>query len=136
MSGLHVRVRAANEQYALRVEEVREVAELGEITPVPGANASVMGVRNLRGQVVPILSLARVLDVPDGPAPQRIVIAEDSDRKAGLAVDEVIGVEELPEPSEEVASPHVVGAALAEGSLVGLVDVPSILDTIQGQPEP
>jgi purine-binding chemotaxis protein CheW len=136
MSGLHVRVRAANEQYALRVEEVLEVAELGEITPVPGANASVMGVRNLRGQVVPVLNLARVLDVPDSAAPQRIVIAEDSDRKAGLAVDEVIGVEELPKPSEEVASSHVVGAALADGSLVGVVDVPSILDAIEGQPEP
>jgi purine-binding chemotaxis protein CheW len=136
MSGLHVRVRAANEQYALRVEEVLEVAELGEITPVPGANASVMGVRNLRGQVVPVLSLARVLDVPDSAAPQRIVIAGDSDRKAALAVDEVIGVEELPTPSEEVASSHVVGAALADGSLVGVVDVPSILDAIEGQPEP
>jgi purine-binding chemotaxis protein CheW len=136
MSGLHVRVRAANEQYALRVEEVLEVAELGEITPVPGANASVMGVRNLRGQVVPVLNLARVLDVPDSAAPQRIVIAGDSDRKAALAVDEVIGVEELPTPSEEVASSHVVGAALADGSLVGVVDVPSILDAIEGQPEP
>ena len=136
MSGLHVRVRTANEQYALRVDEVLEVAELGEITPVPGASPSVMGVRNLRGQVVPVLNLARVLDVPESPAPQRIVIAEDSDRKAGLAVDEVIGVEELPEPSEEVASPHVVGAALAEGSLVGVVDVPSILDAIERQPEP
>ena len=132
MSGLHVRVRAANEQYALRVEEVLEVAELGEITPVPGASASVMGVRNLRGQVVPVLNLARVLEVPESPAPQRIVIAEAANRKAGLAVDEVIGVEELPEPSEEVASPYVVGAALAEGSLVGVVDVPSILDAIEG----
>jgi purine-binding chemotaxis protein CheW len=135
MSGLHVRVRAANEQYALRVDQVLEVAELGEITPVPGAGATVLGVRNLRGQVVPVVDLARVLDVPDGSAPQRMVIAQDAGRKAGLAVDEVIGVEELPDASEEAASSHVAGAALADGALVGLVDVASILDAIQGSAE-
>lgn len=133
MSRLHVRVRAASEQYALPVTDVLEVAELGEITPVPGATTSVMGVRNLRGQVVPVVELARLLELPQGSAPQRIVIAEDAGRKAGLAVDEVIGVQELPEASEEVGSPHVRGAALADGALVGFVDVPSILDAVQGR---
>jgi purine-binding chemotaxis protein CheW len=131
VSGLHVRVRAANEQYALPVSDVLEVAELGEVTPVPGAGATVMGVRNLRGQVVPIVDLARVLGLPPASAPERIVIAEDAGRKAGLAVDEVLGVEELPEPSEAGSSPHVGRAALAEGALVGFVDIPSVLDSIQ-----
>jgi chemotaxis signal transduction protein len=131
VSGLHVRVRAASEQYALSVSDVLEVAELGEVTPVPGAAATVMGVRNLRGQVVPVVDLARVLGLPQAPAPQRIVIAENAGRKAGFAVDEVLGVEELPEASEEGGSPHAARAALADGALVGFVDVPSVLDSIQ-----
>ena len=135
MSGLHVRIRAANEQYALPVHEVLEVAELGEITPVPGSGVNVLGVRNLRGQVVPVVDLARLLDVPDASAPRRIVIADDAGRKAGLAVDEVIGVEELPEASEEVGSTHVARAALVDGSLVGVVDIPSVLDVVQESSE-
>ena len=60
MSGLHVRVRVADEHYALPVADVLEVAELGEVTPVPGAGAAVLGVRNLRGQVLPVVDLATV----------------------------------------------------------------------------
>jgi purine-binding chemotaxis protein CheW len=135
VSGLHVRVLAANEHYALPVSDVLEVAELGEVTPVPGAAATVMGVRNLRGQVVPVVELARVLGLPEVSAPERIVIAEDSGRKAGLAVDEVLGVEELPEPSEEGGSAHVARAALTDRALVGFVDVRSVLDSIQGLSE-
>jgi purine-binding chemotaxis protein CheW len=132
VTAVHVRMRAADEQYALPVEAALEVAELGDVTPVPGARASIIGVRNLRGQVIPVVDLARMLDVPRDGAPQRVVIAEDGGRKAGLAVDEVIGVEALPPPSEDVDSPHVSRAALVDGALVGLLDLPSILDAVQG----
>jgi purine-binding chemotaxis protein CheW len=125
-------VRVAGEDYALSVADVLEVAELGEVTQVPGAGREIMGVRNLRGQVVPVVDLARVLDLTDGATPKRIVIAEQGGRKAGLAVDEVAGVEQLPEASEDVESPHLVRAALVGGSLVGLVDIGSVLDAVQG----
>ena len=60
MSGVHVRLRVGGESYAFGVEHVLEVAELGEIAPVPGAPAGVLGVRNLRGQVLPVFELASV----------------------------------------------------------------------------
>ena len=37
MTDLHVRVRVADEDYALPVTDVLEVADIGDITPVPGA---------------------------------------------------------------------------------------------------
>jgi purine-binding chemotaxis protein CheW len=132
MSGLHVRVRVASEDYALAVADVLEVAEFGEVTPVPGANAAVVGVRNLRGQVVPVVDLATVLGLPKASAPERIVISEQAGRKAGLAVDEVAGVEELPESSEDIESPYLTRATLADGALVGVVDIGSILDAVEG----
>jgi len=134
MSGLHVRVRVAGEDYALAVAEVLEVAEVGEVTPVPGAGAAVLGVRNLRGQVVPVVDLATVLGLPGRSAPNRIVITGRGGHKAGLAVDEVAGVEELPELSEDIESPHLTRAALADGGLVGVVDVDSILAAAEAAP--
>jgi chemotaxis signal transduction protein len=110
------------------------VAELGEVTPLPGASAAILGVRNLRGQVVPVVDLANVLGLPGAPAPARIVIVEDAARKAGLAVDAIVGVEPLPGASEEVDSPHLAGAALCEGALVGVLDVASVLDALEGAP--
>jgi len=130
VSGLHVRVRVADEHYALPVADVLEVAELGEVTPVPAAGAAVLGVRNLRGQVLPVVDLATVFELSP-TQPGRIVIAERGGLRAGLAVDGVAGVEELPEASEEVDSRHLAGAALADGVLVGVVDVGSVLEAVE-----
>jgi purine-binding chemotaxis protein CheW len=126
-----VRVLVADEHYALPVADVLEVAELGEVTSVPGAGAALLGVRNLRGQVLPVVDLATVFELPAGD-PGRIVIAEHGGLRAGLAVDAVAGVEQLPEASEEVDSRHLTGAALADGALVGVIDVESVLGAVEG----
>jgi len=130
VSRLHVRVQVADEHYALPVADVLEVAELGDVTPVPGAGPAVLGVRNLRGQVLPVVDLATIFEVAPGKA-ERIVIAERGGLRAGLAVDAVAGVEQLPEATEEVGSGHLVGAALADGALVGVIDVESVLAAVQ-----
>jgi chemotaxis signal transduction protein len=90
----------------------------------------VLGVRNLRGQVLPVVDLATIFEVAPGKA-ERIVIAERDGLRAGLAVDAVAGVEQLPEATEEVGSGHLVGAALADGALVGVIDVESVLAAVQ-----
>jgi purine-binding chemotaxis protein CheW len=131
VSRLHVRVRVADEHYALAVEDVLEVAELGDVTPVPGAGPAVLGVRNLRGQVLPVVDLATVFELQP-TQPERIVIAERGGLRAGLAVDAVAGVEELPEASEEVDSRHLGGAVLTDGTLVGVIDVGSVLEAVEG----
>lgn len=130
MSGIHVRVAVAGEQYALPVDRVLEVAELGEITPVPGSVAEIMGVRNLRGRVIPVMALAALLGLP-GKDPERIVVAELGERCAGLAVDAVVDVGELPEASEQVESPFVHGAALVDGVLVGILDADAVLSSVE-----
>jgi purine-binding chemotaxis protein CheW len=133
MSALHVWVRVGGEHYALPVDAVLEVAVYGEVAPVPGAPATVLGVLNLRGNVLPVLDLASAFGLEHG-GPRRIVVVEQDGRRAGLAVDSVVGVEELPAPAEEVESPHLLGAALKEGTLIGIVDVASVLDATQGAP--
>jgi purine-binding chemotaxis protein CheW len=136
MSTLHVRVLVSGEEYALPVDDVLEVAELGEVTPVPGANNALLGVRNLRGSVLPVVDLATVFGLARAGAPDHIVVAERGATRAGLAVNALQGVEQLPEASEEVDSPHLLGAALTDGSLVGVVDVDSVLKTVQGVASP
>jgi purine-binding chemotaxis protein CheW len=134
MTDLHVRVRVAEEDYALAVTDVLEVADVGEITQVPGAPAAVLGLRNLRGTVITVVDLAAVMDLVGTEQCGRIVVAEQGGRQVALAVDSVVGVELVPDPSETVESPHLVGAALVNGSLVGVIDVKSVLDEIQQRP--
>lgn len=129
MNRVHVRVRIGPEDYALPVESVTEVAALGDVTAVPGAPTGVLGARNLRGQVLPVIDMAVVFGLSSG-SPDCLVVADHNGRRAGLAVDAVTGVEPLPDVSEEAESKHLVGALLIDASLVGVVDVKSVLDAV------
>jgi chemotaxis signal transduction protein len=131
---LHVWVRVGDEDYALAVDNVLEVAEIGEITPVPGTPGAVLGLRNLRGNVLTVVDLLAVLHLARPGKRQRIVVAEEGGRRAALAVDSVVGVQQLPGAREEVESPHLASAALVAGALVGVIDVKSILDSVQSRP--
>jgi chemotaxis signal transduction protein len=118
-----VRMRVGTEMYAMPVENVLEVAELGDLAVVPGARPEALGVRNLRGQILPVFDLAALFGVRRTDVPQRLLVAESDGRRAGFAIDEVSDVGELPEPAEETESDLLLGAALAGEDLVGVVDV-------------
>jgi chemotaxis signal transduction protein len=128
---VYVRVRVGPEAYALPVEHVLEVAELGGVTPVPGAPTEVLGVSNLRGQIVPVIDLGFVFGIGRTDKPRRLLVAEASGRRAGFAIDEVNEVGDLFETFEETDSNLLVGSALVDGQLVGVVDVPRLFGVLE-----
>jgi purine-binding chemotaxis protein CheW len=129
VSNVCVLARLRDERYAFPAEVVREVARSLAITPVPGAPPAVRGVHNLRGEVVPILELSALLGVAGGEA-QCVIVAEDRGRRAGLTVDELLDVTQLPDELETAEAP-LAGSALLDGGLVGVVDVRAILDAVE-----
>ena len=114
------------------VEHVREVADLGQVEAVPGARPELLGIRNLRGQILPVVDLARLLGLARSAPPGRLLVAEAGGRQACFAIDEVSGVGELPGPAEETESDLLVGAALGDGELTGVIDVPRVFDALDG----
>jgi purine-binding chemotaxis protein CheW len=131
---VHVRVRAAGEHYALPVEEVLEVVEATELAAVPGAPATVLGVCNLRGRIVPVVALARLLGLTDAAeAHNRIVITDADHGAVGLAVDEVVDVGHLADEREETDSAFLSGAVLVDGTLVGMLDLGRVLSAVGGR---
>jgi len=87
-------VELAGRHYGAPLKAVREVFTLGPLTPVPTAPAAVAGVANLRGQVVPVLDLMRLLDL--GLHRLRlgdpVVLVEHDGTRVGLLVDRVVGL--------------------------------------------
>ena len=132
VDGTYVRARVGGEEYALSVDQVVEVDELGDVTPLPGAPSTFLGVRNLRGQVVPVVDLATVLGI-DGAECRRAMIVEGEGERVALAVTEVLDVGPLPEISEKTESELLRGAAIVDGTLVGVVDVPRVLGSLEGR---
>jgi purine-binding chemotaxis protein CheW len=126
-----VRLRVGAEAYAIAVTHVSEIADVGDLTPVPGARPEVLGVRNLRGQVLPVVDLAMLLRIPQTAAPSWLVVAEAGELAAGLAINEVSGVDELPDPTDDADSDLLAGALLDHDELIGVIDVPSVFTELQ-----
>ena len=90
--------RVGSGVYALDVAHVREVVRWQSVTPLPNAPRLIDGVIDLRGAVVPVVDLGRVLGGPAVVAvpTARIAIVEENGLVLGLAVDaalEVISVD-------------------------------------------
>jgi purine-binding chemotaxis protein CheW len=128
---VYVRVRVGSEMYALPVEHVLEVAELGDVTPMPGAPPEVLGLRKLRGQIVPVIDLGFVFGIGRTEEPRRLVVAETEGRRAGFAIAEVHDVGDLSQAFEETDSKLLAGSALVDDQLVGVVDIPRLFATLE-----
>jgi len=108
-----------------------EIASLGDLTAVPGARHEILGVRNLRGQILPVIDLAQLLGLNPVAPPGQLLVAESGSIKAGLAIDEVSHVGELPDPSEGADSDFLLGAMIHDGQLFAVIDVPRIFSSLQ-----
>ena len=90
----HVCIGLGFDRYAVDVEHVREVTELGTIVPVPGAGPRIAGIRHLHGEILPVVRLRELVGASAG-IPRRLVVVQDGDRCAGLAVDRADCVADL-----------------------------------------
>jgi twitching motility protein PilI len=108
-----VAVRLAGEPWLLARDEVREVLSLpGSMTRVPGARAWVLGIANIRGQVLPIIDLRHFLGAGSSPTNRnaRLVVVNHREIPAALLVDEVQGFRRF---AESLFSREVPPTALA-----------------------
>ncbi len=126
--------RIGAQLYAAPLEAVNEVIRDGDITPVPGAAADVLGVRHLRGRIVPVLDGQRrmgVASAPLDPASVRIVMLAHAEHLVGLrvgAVGELLhsgGIEIEPPPPGRASrrDDPVTGVLSWQGGFVALLDV-------------
>jgi len=121
----------AAETYAVPIGNAVEIATLGDLTAVPGSPREILGVRNLRGQILPVIDLAMLLGLNAAVPPRQLLVAEAGSVKAGFAIDEVSSVGELPDPTEGAESDFLLGTMFHDGELLGVVDVPRIFGSLQ-----
>lgn len=93
-----VTFRLEGEKYGIDVMLVREVLRESEIAPVPGAPHYVLGIINLRGNVVPVIDTRRRFGLPPREMDEdaRIIIVELAEQWVGMVVDAVAEVMDVP----------------------------------------
>ncbi len=100
-----VTFRLAGETYGVNVMQVQEVLRHSEIAPVPGAPAYVLGIINLRGNVVTVIDTRHRFGLEPGEVTEntRVVIIEADNHVIGILVDSVAEVVYLRESEMETA---------------------------------
>lgn len=126
------------EQYAAAVDAVQEIIRVPQVVRVPLAPAALEGLANLRGQILPILSLRRVFQLPErayDDAARAVVVGVG--QPVGCTVDRVISVVTVPveaiEPTtalEESVQADWLCGVIKDANDLGVamvLDVPKIL---------
>jgi purine-binding chemotaxis protein CheW len=87
----------ASERYAIESSWVREVYPLKDLTPLPGTPSFVLGIINVRGQIVSVVDLKKFFDLPAKglSSLDKVLIVTDGRMEFGLLTDAVAGVREI-----------------------------------------
>ena len=123
------------------IEQIIEITNNRDLTPVPKAPSFVIGVMNLRGKIVPVINLKEHLKIPyqipeDVYTRNKIVILETPKGDVGVIVDEIVGSVKFPE-SDILPEPigtvgidvkFISGVVQLEGELLILLNVDSIFN--------
>ena len=132
-----VTFRLDSELYGINVLQVQEVLRFTDIVPVPGAPDFVLGIINLRGNVVTVIDTRKCFGLPSHEPDDatRIVIIESGKQVAGLLVDSVAEVvnihanqvETAPDVGTTESAKYIQGIANHNKEILILVDVNKLL---------
>ncbi len=131
--------------YAIPVDVLTEIIIPQKIFPVPTTPSHVLGVINLRGNIVPIVDIRPTLFLPQKSVPGQIAILKFGNLLLGIIVNTVLAVLSItvssiqPLPPEAAAqqsaaknrAPFLKGIIQMENSVAALLNVERILDEIK-----
>ncbi len=128
-----------DETYGINVMQVQEVLREIEVAPVPGAPHYVMGIINLRGNVVSVIDARIRFGLPtcDSTELTRIIVIEVQQHIIGILVDSVAEVVDIKDSDIETApnvgtndaSKYIDGVVSRGDKLLILVDLNKLLST-------
>ena len=134
-----VTFRLGDELYGIDVLQVQEVLRITEISPVPGASGYVLGIINLRGNVVTVIDARNRFGLAskESDDASRIIVVDAYDKVVGLLVDNVSEVAYVPNSKIEISpnvgaddgNKFVSGVYNRDGELLIMVDLAKLINT-------
>jgi two-component system chemotaxis response regulator CheV len=83
------------ELYGINVFKVREILAMPAITAVAGAKPEILGVADIRGQIIAVIDLAKVTGCRPKNGPKILLVTEFARTTQGFAVEEVDDIARL-----------------------------------------
>ncbi|MEL7026388.1 MAG: chemotaxis protein CheW [Pseudomonadota bacterium] len=133
----------ADHEYCIDIMAVREIRGWTRATSLPHAPEFVHGVINLRGVVLPVIDLARRLDIPAEPPSERsvVIVVDFKGRTVGVQVDGVSDIltvpktalQSPPEIRAETAERFVEAILVLDDRMVRVLDLNAILPSVSDE---
>lgn len=127
--------KLGNEEYAIDINNSKQIIDMENITPIPNTPEYIQGVMNLRGQIIPIIDLKKLLNIShNNNIKSRIITVEIKDFLVGIIVDNIkeiiwyleTDLEIAPEIKEE-NNDYIKGLINKENRLVVLLDIERLI---------
>ncbi|WP_136635682.1 chemotaxis protein CheW [Pseudooceanicola onchidii] len=129
--------RVAEQEYSLDIMSVREIRGWTRTTPMPHAPEYMRGVINLRGTVLPVMDLARRLNLPSREVTDRnvIIVVKINGTLTGLLVDAVSDIvamteDDLQPPPELSSDPQMAvvrALTVIDDRMIRVLDLSAIV---------
>ncbi len=124
------------EEYAIDILEIQEIIKLPEITALPRIKGFILGVVSLRGTIVPIVDLRKLMGLGDSDHSRatRVLVIRSDDEPIGIVVDSVTSVlriekdaiEPKPRTMQRGSSEFFKGVGRVDGRLLILLDAEAV----------
>jgi purine-binding chemotaxis protein CheW len=124
--------------YGIDIQNVQIIEKMKSIMRVPKAPVCVKGVMNLRGEIIPVISLREQFDLlsSEHTDKTRIIIVKLDESMVGIIVDEVKEVVELSEDDVEavqniqgkIKTNHILGVGKVDSSIITLLNLSNIIE--------
>jgi purine-binding chemotaxis protein CheW len=101
----------ASEHYGIESKYIREIHALSEFTPLPGTPAFVLGLANVRGQILSIIDIKKLFDLPEKGLTDlnKVIIVQTNQMELGILADVVRGVRNLALNQFQTSLPTLTG---------------------------
>lgn len=129
--------RLGKEEYGIDIKKVTTIERMMNIARVPKTPASIKGVTNLRGEIIPIMDLRTRFNLPNLEECEdtRIIIIKIEDLSVGIIVDSVAEVLQLQEDSIENVSnfnsnlsmDYIMGVGKVDNRIVTLLNLEMLI---------
>jgi len=134
----YIVVKIGNEQYGIDISYVDNIVRMQKIIRVPKAQRYFKGVINLRGVIVPVMSIRLKMQLEDDKfdnSTRIIILKMDQQALIGIIVDEVkevvtldhADIEKTSYDSKEDRTSYINGIGKHNGELISLLEINSVI---------
>lgn len=128
-----------NEEYGINIEVIESINRMINITRVPKAPNYVNGVINVRGDIIPVMSLRKKLNFSDDEFTNftRIIILKDKEESIAVLVDKVKEVVEIETNDIDSVQEVKIGSSFVKGigkinsRIVTLLNIEKLIESIE-----